>query len=280
MNKTMLIVFVISILISDRNFAQFSGNEKDSVDITVIDSYVTPEIPHTFLLSFFTSEACKSKVVIDGKFTYPVSDVFTDNHNLKIDLTKLHFKEKEIPFYIIVEDSSGNSYRSDINTFDLPGDIKIDEGDSNFLLLCLFGTTVFAMPDPVYVTGPNGNYFSLTKEIPLISFRSKNFVYPAGYFSAEYSYVFNAASKNFLRIGYKELFEVPVFQYISPGIDGFTDFRGFNGLSAEVSIGLFRLLNTFTLYTRYRYNFKPGDSGSQFSEISIGLYSSFFSVYF
>ncbi len=280
MAKKVLIVFVISILISIRGFAQVSGSPKDSIDITVIDSYVTPEIPHTFLLSFFTSVNCKSKVVIDGKYTYAVSDILTENHNVKIDLTNLHFRKKEIPFYIIVDDSSGNISKSTINTFDLPGDIRIDEGDSNFLLLCLFGATVFALPAPVYVTGPGGNYFSLTKEIPIISFRSKNFIYPAGYFSAEYSYVFKASSKNFLRIGYKELFETPVFQYISPGVDGFTDFRGFNGISAEVSLGLFRMLNTFTLYTRYRYNFKPGEGGSQFSEISIGLYSSFFSVYF
>ncbi|MHB1687934.1 MAG: hypothetical protein ACYCVH_11220 [Ignavibacteriaceae bacterium] len=280
MHKAMLIIFSFALVIQNQNFAQSSGAEKDSVDITVIDSYVTPEIPHTFLLSFFTSRACKSKVVIDGKYTYPVSDTLADNHNLKIDLTKLHFKEKEIPFYIIVEDSSGSITKSDINTFELPGDVKIDEGNSNFLLLCLFGATVFALPAPVYVTGPQGNYFSLTKEIPLISFRSKNFIYPAGYFSAEYSYIFKADQKNFMRIGYKELIEVPFIEYLSPGIDGFTNFKGYNGISMEISAGLFRLLNTFTLYARYRYSFKPGESGSQFNEISIGLYSSFFSVYF
>lgn len=279
MAKKVLIVFIL-ILISIRSYAQVGSSPKDSIDITVIDSYVTPEIPHTFLLSFFTSADCKSKVVIDDKYTYTVSDILTENHNVKIDLTNLHFRKKEVPFYILVDDSSGNISKSTINTFELPGDIRIDEGGSNFLLLCLFGATVFALPAPVYVTGPSGNYFSLTKEIPIISFRSKNFIYPAGYFSAEYSYVFKASSKNFLRIGYKELIEIPVFQYISPGAGGFTDFRGFNGISAEVSLGLFRLLNTFTLYTRYRYNFKPGEGGSQFSEISIGLYSSFFSVYF
>lgn len=257
-----------------------SSTNKDSIEITVIDSYVTPEKPHTFLLSFYTSINCKSKVVLDNKYTYIVSDVPVEDHNLKVDISKLRFNKKEIPFYIIVEDSAGNITKSDINTFELPNDIKIEEGDSNFLLLCLFGATVFAIPDPVFVVKPNGNSFSLTKEIPLISFRSQNFLYPYGYFSAEYSYIFNTDNKNFFRLGYKEIIPIPFIEYISPGVDGFTNFKGYNGISGEISLGLFRLLSTFTLYTRYRYNFQPGNNGSQFSEISIGLYSSFFSVYF
>jgi len=280
MLRYLLVIFLLASLFSFNNFAQDNSAESDSVEITVIDSYVTPEKPHTFLLSFYTSVNCKTKVVIDNKYTYPVSDTLIDSHNLKLDISALHFKKKEIPFYILAEDSAGHVTKSDINTFELPSDVKIEEGDSNFLLLCLFGATVFALPDPVFVTGPQGNHFSLTKEIPLISFRSKNFVYPFGYFSAEYSYIFKSDTKNFVRVGYKELIELPVFEYVSPGVDFFTDFRGYNGISGEVSLGLFRLLNTFTVYTRYRYNFKPGETGSQFNEISIGLYSSFFSVYF
>ncbi len=275
-------IFILLILASYLPiFAQNSISiDKDSVEITVIDSYVTPEKPHTFLLSFYTSINCKSKVVIDNKYTYVVSDVPVEDHNLKVDISKLHFNKKEIPFYIIVEDSASNITKSDINTFELPKDIKIEEGDSNFLLLCLFGATVFAIPDPVFVITSKGNSFSLTKEIPLISFRSQNFLYPYGYFSAEYSYIFNTDNKNFFRIGYKEIIPIPFIEYISPGVDWFTNFKGYNGISGEISLGLVRLLSTFTLYTRYRYNVQPGSTGSQFSEISIGLYSSFFSVYF
>lgn len=275
-------IFILLILASYLPiFAQNSAStNKDSVEITVIDSYVTPERPHTFLLSFYTSIKCKSKVVIDNKYTYKVSDVPVEDHNLKVDISKLYFNKKEIPFYITVEDSASNITKSDINTFELPNDIKIEEGNSNFLLLCLFGATVFAIPDPVFVITPKGNSFSLTKEIPLISFRSKNFLYPYGYFSAEYSYIFNTDNKNFFRLGYKEIIPIPFIEYISPGVDGFTNFKGYNGISGEISLGLVRLLSTFTLYTRYRYNIQPGNTGSQFSEFSIGLYSSFFSVYF
>lgn len=279
MLKNILILLILASCLPI--FAQNSISiDKDSVEITVIDSYVTPEKPHTFLLSFYTSINCKSKVVIDNKYTYVVSDVPVEDHNLKVDISKLHFNKKEIPFYIIVEDSASNITKSDINTFELPKDIKIEERDSNFLLLCLFGATVFAIPDPVFVITPKGNSFSLTKEIPLISFRSQNFLYPYGYFSAEYSYIFNTDNKNFFRIGYKEIIPIPFIEYISPGVDWFTNFKGYNGISGEISLGLVRLLSTFTLYTRYRYNVQPGSTGSQFSEISIGLYSSFFSVYF
>jgi hypothetical protein len=85
--------------------------------------------------------------------------------------------------------------------------------------------------------------------------------------------------RNYFRIGYKHLIDIPGIEYVSPGINGFTNFQGFNGISPEVSLGLFKILNTFTLYTRYRYNAKPGDSGSGFHEISIGLYSGFFAIY-
>ncbi len=278
MKKYFFIVLLFVIFSSTSFYAQGRNQEQDSIEVTVIDSYVTPEKPHTFMLSFFTSSDCKSKVLIDNKYEYPVTENYTVNHNIKIDLTNLNFKTKLIPYVIIVQDSAGHTYHSDNYDFELPGEIKV-ESESNFLLLCLFGGTVFALPSPVYVSQNSKNYFSLTKEIPIISIRSSRFSYPAGYISAEYSHIFNAPYKNFLRLGYKQIFVVPGIQYISPGIDWFTNFKGFNGASAELSIGWFKLLNTFTVYTRYRFNLAPNHSENNFHEISIGLYSSFFSVY-
>ncbi|MBZ0199112.1 MAG: hypothetical protein K8H86_04535, partial [Ignavibacteriaceae bacterium] len=104
--------------------------------------------------------------------------------------------------------------------------------------------------------------------------------YPMGYFSAEYSYIINAPVRNFLRVGYKHIIEIPVFEYIAPGLNGFTNFKGFNGISPEVSLGLFRAFNAFTVYTRYRFNAMPGQKGSEFHEFSIGLYTNFFSLNF
>ncbi len=273
-NRTFILIVLVSILCNFQLKAQ-----ADSIEIDVIDNFVTPEIPHNFVLSFFTSEKTKSEVLIDNTYKYVVSDTFNDIHKTRIDISKLKFKEKDVPFIIIVEDTNGNKLTSEKYDFQLPQEMKV-KGESNFLLLCLFGGTVFVLPSPTYAFTSNDKYFSLTKEIPLISISKKGFTYPAGYFSLEYSHIFNAPRKNFLRFGYKQIIEIPGIQYISPGINGFTDFKGFNGISPEISAGLFKILDTFILYARYRYNVKPGETGSEFQEISLGLYSNFFSLYF
>ncbi len=72
--------------------------QTDSVEIDIIDNYVTPEIPHNFVLSFFTNEKTKSKVLIDNNYEYVVSDAFSDIHKIRIDISKLNFKEKDVPF--------------------------------------------------------------------------------------------------------------------------------------------------------------------------------------
>jgi len=277
--QKILIMFMLAVALPLSLFAQNQGNSQDSVEVMVIDSYISPEIPHTFLLTFFTSVPAKSKVLIDNKYSYVISDSLKENHSIKIDLSKLSFKNKTIPYVIFTQDSSGKTYRSEINDVNWPGKLKVQK-ESNFLLLCLFGGAVFLVPSPTYVIANNGNYFSLTKEIPLISFRSANLTYPVGYFSAEYSHIFNARQKNFFRLGYKQIINIPALEYVAPGVGWFTNFKGFNGISAEVSIGWFKLLNTFTVFTKYRFNIKPGDSAGKFSELSIGLYSSFFSIYF
>jgi len=280
MNKLLKFALLIlfSFLIVKPQYAQENG-AADSVDLTVIDSYVSPDLPHTFLLTFFTGFNCKSKLIIDKKYEYKISDTLTTSHSIKVDLTNLSFKTKAVPYSIIVQDSASKNYTCSGYEFNLPGEVKI-ASESNFLLLCLFGGAVFALPSPTYVSQNGNNYFSLTKEIPIISFRSSNFTYPFGYFSAEYSHIFKAPDQNYFRLGYKEMIPIPVIEYVSPGVNWFTTFNGFNGVSAELSLGLVRIFNTFTVYTRYRFNTQPNNSGSNFHEISVGLYSSFFSVYF
>ena len=261
-------------------FVVYSQDEftEDSIDVYVIDSFIPPDNPNVFNLSFFTSAPAKSRVMLDDQFEFPVSDTLSDAHKIVIDLTRINFKSKIVSYFIIVEDEAGKTNQSDKFEFELQEEIKL-ESESNFLLLCLFGGTVFLLPSPVFVLTENNNYFSLTKEIALVTFRG-SFKYPAAYIAAEYSHIFNAPRKNFLRIGYKHFIETQGIQYISPGLNGFTNFNGFNGISPEISVGWFKIFNTFTVYTRYRYNFKPGESGSDFQEISLGLYSSFFSIYF
>jgi hypothetical protein len=267
------ITLLLLIFISINTYSQ-----QDTIEVFLIDSFVTPEEPHTFIVSFFTSEPAKSSIVIDNTYEYEISEEFTDQHKKEIIVEDLSFSKKSIPFIIIVEDSLGTKNTSELYEFEMPYEISV-EGGSNLFTLCLFGGTIFLLPSPVFVYTEEKNYFSLTKEIPIIFLRSSGIGYPEGYFSIEYSHLFNAPHKNLFRYGYKHIIEIPGVEYISPGVNGFTNFKGFNGISPEISVGLFRMYNVFTLFTRYRYNTKPGEQGSEFHELSIGLYSGFFAIY-
>ena len=257
----------------------FAQQEEDTIEIFLIDAYATPEIPHTFVLSFFTSEPSVTKVKLEKKYEYKVSTEFSEIHNISIDLSKLEFNNKTVKFTIESSDSLGNTSINDEYDFDLPFEPVIESGSSLFTF-CLFGGMIFALPAPAYVHNDFGDYFSLTKEIPVLSFRSRSFHYPASYVSIEYTYIFNANSRNFFRAGYKRLFEVDFIKYISPGLTAFTNFKGQNGIAPEISLGLFTIFNnSFTVYSRYRFNYKPNDNSANFHEVNLGLYSSFFSFY-
>ncbi|HEY7750964.1 MAG TPA: hypothetical protein VH917_01640 [Ignavibacteriaceae bacterium] len=253
-------------------------SQEDSIEVYLIESYVSPKIPHNFFLSFFTSDYCKTKVIIENAFEFEISIVLEDDHKAEIPISDLKFIDKNVPFVILTEDSLGNISHSEEYEFVLPYEPEIKEG-SNLLTLCLFGGIVFLLPNPVYVYDGNETYFSLTKEIPVLSFRSKGYNYPAGYLSLEYSYIFSTEKSNYLRAGYKQIFGVGGIEYLLPGISLFTNFSGNNGVSPELSLGLFTIEDSFTFYTRYRYNIDLSDKSYNFSEISIGLYSSYFSFY-
>jgi hypothetical protein len=253
-------------------------NDSDSIEVYLIDAYVKPEPPNEFILSFFTSDLCKSKVLIDGRYEYPVSDDLVDMHKTKIEISSLRFNDKFVTFVIITEDSSGNRFTSELLDFDLPYEPEISQG-SDFLQLCLFGGAVFLLPYPNLVIQNGKTFFSLTKEISIVSFRSRSLHYPSGYLSIEFSHIFEANTRNYLRAGYKHIYELPHIRYVSPGVTLHTNFLGNNGIGIELSFGLLTIVDSFTLYTRYRYNIKPGDSSVNFSEISLGLYSGFFSIY-
>jgi hypothetical protein len=250
----------------------------DSIEVYLIDAYVKPEPPNDFILSFFTSDLCRSKVFIDDRFEYPVSDELVDMHKTKIETSTLKFYDKFVTFVIITEDSLGNEYTSELFDFGLPYEPEINEG-SNLLQLCLFGGTVFLLPYPSLVIQDGKTFFSLTKEISVVSFRSKSLHYPSGLISIEYSHIFEADARNYLRAGYKHIYEPPYIEYISPGATLYTNFLGNNGIGIELSFGLVTVVDAFTLYGRYRYNIKPGNSSVNFSEISLGLYSGYFSIY-
>ena len=270
-NKIFLILLLI--LLSEPLFSQ-----TDSIEVYLIDAYCTREMPYTFKLSFFTTEVCKSKVILEDKYEYTVSNDFVDMHKAEININDLSFDGQIINFVIVTERESGEIYKSETFDFDLPFEPQINSG-SNLFTLCLFGSVIFLLPYPSYAFDSNSSYFSLTKEIPFISFRSRNLNYPSGYLSVEYSYIFNNENPSYLRLGYKRLFEISHIEYLSPGISLYTNFYINQGISPELSVGLFTIKDTFTFYVRYRYNFTLHTNGTNFQEINIGLYSGFFSLY-
>ena len=253
-------------------------SQTDSVEVYLIDAYSTSQIPYTFKLSFYTSDSCKTKVVLDDEYEFDVSTEPTDLHKKEIDLSNLSFKGKIVYFVIISETESGGIYRSEKFDFDLPFEPQIKSG-SDLFTLCLFGSAIFLLPYPSYVSDGHSSYFSLTKEIPIISFRSRSLNYPSGYLSLEYSYIFNTDNPNYLRTGYKKIIELPHTEYVAPGITLYTNFNVNQGISPELSVGLFTIKDTFTLYARYRYNITLHSAGNNFSEVYFGLYSGFFSLY-
>lgn len=254
-------------------------NDAPGTDVMIVDSYITPEAPNKFVLSFFTSDSCTSKILVLGKKSYDVSKKFEENHKFEIELSKLKIDTTGFHYQIVVKNKNGIESKSDITDVAIPKGVIIrpDEQPSIFTMCCL-GGVIFGLPSPTYVFTGNEHHWALSKEIPLFSFYSGGYNYPMGYLGIEYTYVFEAQKKNFLRAGYKHIFQVPGIKYISPGVDGFTDFKGYKGMSLELSVGLFQIQNVFTFYTRYRYNFQFKSDGMSFNEFSIGLYSNFFSL--
>src|SRR3989339_2104269 len=232
------------------------------VEIFIIDSYITPETPNKFILSFFTSDSTTSKLIIMDKKIFDVSKKLSENHKIEIELSQLNLDSAMFKYVVVAYDRKGNETRSEVYQVEIPQGLVIsEEQDIGIFRICL-GGIVFAIPSPTYLWMNNEHHWSITKEIPLFSFYSVGYNYPVGYLGVEYSYVFESDRKNFLRVGYKQIIQVPEIKYISPGLNYFTDFNGYNGLSAELSIGLFQIQNIFTFYTRYRYNFQLQNNGT------------------
>lgn len=276
--KSFFIVLILCFCIHQSLLVAQEGGESDGmIEVFLIDAYVTAEPPHKFVLSFFTSDICLAKVIIDEKYEYDVSLKLNEDHKAEIDVTSFKIDSTYVSFVIHVTGEDGSKSKSEEFELFLSFNNKIVvEGDYGFLQVCCFGGVVFGLPSPTYVFSDGESYFGLAKEIPVLSFHSSGFRYPAGFISIEYAHIFEADYKNLLKIGYKHIFEMPIIEFVSPGISLFSNLKGINGLSAGLSLGLFNLRN-FTIYAKYRYNFQPGGKQFQFHEISIGLYSNFFS---
>lgn len=251
--------------------------QTEPTEIFVIDSYITPEAPYRLIVTFSTSEECTSVIKIKSGKTFNVSDSLTEDHRVEIDMADL-FGVTEIKYKLLVKNKQKKETTSDEYEVALPNQFLLTPTtDNNWYQMCI-GGLVFAIPAVEYVVMDGKDYWGLSKEIPLFNFYGNGYNYPNGYIGLEYSHYVKAPAKNFLRLGYKHMFQFREIKYISPGLSFFGDFKGYNGLSAEISLGLFQIKNVFTVYTRYRYNFQPKSGGKDFYEFSLGLYSNIFSI--
>ena len=278
-----IFLLALALIISPLTFQSFGQEENeskpDSIEVFIIDSYIPPENPNRFILSFYTSESCKTKLLVENSVVFPISEELTDNHRIEVDLTKISLKKNKVNYLIQMENEAGAKSTSELFEIELYKSEPVAQAKSNYFFTCLAGGVVFLTPSISMIQANGKTYYGFNKELPVVSIYSGGFNYPSGYFAIEYAHILKLEKKNYFRIGYKHLYEIPKIEYVSVGLNGFTDFRGFNGISPEISFGLFKIYNVFTLYSRYRYNFSPGKSGTDFSEISIGLYSSFFTLH-
>ncbi len=275
--KHLSFILVLFLSFPFANFAQ----DENNAEVFLIDAYVTPETPHKFVLSFFTTDSVKSKVILNNKYEFTVSEEFNEDHKTEIDLSGFEFDSAYVPFYILVTGKNGKESKSENFELILPYKNKMEQRKvaSPFLQLCL-GGVLFLMPSPGIVFKDGSSEFSLSKEIPLLTFYDAGYNYPSAYVSLEYTYVFKAERKSYLRLGYNKIFPVKYIEFIAPAIKGYTDFKGNNGFSGEISLGLFKFYKVYSVYLRYRYNYQPVEPFGSFNEISIGLFSSFFSINF
>ena len=279
MNLMPKTLFLILLLLIKNMFAQVDSSGVSSNEIFVIDSYITPEKPHKLIVSFSTDDSSTSVIVLQNIKTFIVSNSFTDNHKIEIELDGIKSDSTVLKYFLSARSKNGVETKSDLYEVELPRDISLTEAnDVNWTQMCL-GGLVYAIPGIEYVGMDGGEYLGLYKELPVWSFYSGGYNYPQGYFGIEYAHYLSAPRQNFLRFGYKHIFQFDQLKYISPGLSLFGDFKGYNGLSAEISVGLFQIKNIFTFYTRYRYNFQLKQSSS-FYEFAFGLYANFFSFNF
>ena len=271
-------LFLIPLFLLITCAVSHAQTDSTGIEITIIDSYITPELPHTFVLSFFTSDSCLSTLKLGGKYLYKVSEKPTDSHKIEINLTGVKFDSLLIHYTITAIDKNKKESTQSFETVLSDESLLVKGRNLNIFNVCCIGGVFFGLPSPALLIKDGQNYLSLSKEIPLFSFYSGGYNYPSSYFSVEYKYIPKFEAKHQLGVGYKKIFQIPVIEFITPGAGYFTNFKGNSGFSLEASLGLFKFYNTFTVYARYRYNQFIGDEKPHFHEISIGLYSSFFTL--
>jgi hypothetical protein len=254
----------------------FAQENEEAIEVYLIESFIPPEHPKEFHLGFSTSAVCKSKVILQGSKEVTIADTLTDFHKLVIDISGIK-ADSVFSCVIITESASGEKYTGEPFDVEKPQELKQEEGSSG-LYSCLTGGLVYLVPIIDYNIAGKESHWGFSKELPIVSYFEGGFNYPKHFVSVEYSHIPNWEPKNTFRVGWKYLYQVAIGKYVTGGISLATNFKGFNGISPEVSWGIFTFHDVFTVALRYRFttDFKSG--GNTYSTFSLGLASWFFSV--
>lgn len=168
MKRLVTLLFWVVILCN----SSFAQTDSTGIEITIIDSYITPEIPHTFVLSFFTSDSCISTLKLGGKYNYKVSEKPNDSHKIEIDLTNIKFDSLLIHYTITATGKDKKEYTQSFETILSDESLLVKNRDLNLFNVCCIGGTIFGLPSPTLVVMNSENYLAFSKEIPIFSFYS------------------------------------------------------------------------------------------------------------
>lgn len=288
MNKRFLLIFTLVffqagyMLQNNLIFAQ----EEEEFELYLIDNYLRSNEPSKLVISWMTNVEAKSKVNIPSLGTFTASDTLTDKIFLVIDVSKLLDTPGDYDFSILSELEDGTEIQSEKFIFTVPNqeiqplDTKRSEF-SYYFYTCCVGGSLWLVPSLGLSMNDKTSKFTISKEMPLLSFGSSSAFknYPYSYVFTGYTHTLKGDAQNIFRYGYRQLFELKkIINYLSIGLSGFTNFKGANGISPEVSFSFLRILSTFDLYFLYRFDKELKNGNYSSHQIQLGLYTSSFSL--
>lgn len=256
-------------------------SQRVPVEVGIIESFVYDKNPDTLVLTFSTDIYCKATAVIKNGGKFVISDTLTDFHHREVALSKEVRTADRGYFYLILTGEDGIVDTSEMFDFENYKDttIEVVSETGAGLTSCITGGAIYLVPSFYNHTEGGTQTRGIGKEFPIVSFFSGGFNYPVSYLMVEYRYLLKTKPAHQLSAGWKYMWQPPTVDFISPGVFLFTDFLGNNGAGAEVSLGLFKFFDVYTVYTKFRYNRSFAASKREFTDISVGLYSSFFSLH-
>lgn len=263
-------------LASMTNLTAQDQDYSDSLEVFLIDSYVSIEKPYKINISFFTSDSAKSSIILPGLGEIKVSSESSDYHELKMDISEYRADSSLIKYKIKVVDRNNIEFVYDDFEAELPQTLLKDQAGYDIVSSLCIGSLIFALPS-VGIVFDGEEYVSFSKEIPILSKYDVGYNYPQYYFALEYTHILKYNIKNLMTTKFNYVFTVGGIEYISPGLGYVTNFSGQNGLSTELSVGLFKVFDSFTFFTKFKNSYFFSSGNQNYTEISIGLYSNVFS---